>query len=102
MHTSGLKFSLSENVVLEIERQRTEKSSNYRTNSPCSNFANRIEYYRDFFPCDAFSNIQRSCRDALLDHNEASYWVAAGKTSCLLYTSPSPRDATLSRMPSSA
>ena len=27
---------------------------------------------------------------------------AAGVTVCLLYTSPSPRDATLSRMPSSA
>ena len=26
----------------------------------------------------------------------------AGVSSCLLYTSPSPRDATLSRMPSSA
>ena len=26
----------------------------------------------------------------------------AGKSVCLLYTSPSPRDATLSRMPSSA
>ena len=25
-----------------------------------------------------------------------------GKTTCLLYTSPSPRDATLTRMPSSA
>ena len=31
-------------------------------------------------------------------------WVAAGGLvwACLLYTSPSPRDATLSRMPSSA
>ena len=28
--------------------------------------------------------------------------VAIGKGTCLLYTSPSPRDATLSRMPSSA
>ena len=28
--------------------------------------------------------------------------VAAGGIACLLYTSPSPRDATLSRMPSSA
>ena len=27
---------------------------------------------------------------------------ANGKRTCLLYTSPSPRDATLSRMPSSA
>ena len=31
-----------------------------------------------------------------------SITVAAGATVCLLYTSPSPRDATLSRMPSSA
>ena len=28
--------------------------------------------------------------------------ATGGSTSCLLYTSPSPRDATLSRMPSSA
>ena len=28
--------------------------------------------------------------------------IAKGKSTCLLYTSPSPRDATLSRMPSSA
>ena len=28
--------------------------------------------------------------------------VAVGTGTCLLYTSPSPRDATLSRMPSSA
>ena len=28
--------------------------------------------------------------------------VTSGDNSCLLYTSPSPRDATLSRMPSSA
>ena len=36
---------------------------------------------------------------------EESQWVvtdAAGYIFCLLYTSPSPRDATLSRMPSSA
>ena len=32
-----------------------------------------------------------------------SYYVSMGKTKiCLLYTSPSPRDATLARMPSSA
>ena len=32
---------------------------------------------------------------------DASVWFRA-VLSCLLYTSPSPRDATLSRMPSSA
>ena len=31
-----------------------------------------------------------------------SYGDVLGAGSCLLYTSPSPRDATLSRMPSSA
>ena len=29
-------------------------------------------------------------------------WLATQYDACLLYTSPSPRDATLSRMPSSA
>ena len=32
----------------------------------------------------------------------SSWTTIAGSGSCLLYTSPSPRDATLSRMPSSA
>ena len=30
------------------------------------------------------------------------YWILVEGNFCLLYTSPSPRDATLSRMPSSA
>ena len=38
----------------------------------------------------------RSGALALLAPNFLMYWI------CLLYTSPSPRDATLSRMPSSA
>ena len=33
---------------------------------------------------------------------KAKNWDAAHTSACLLYTSPSPRDATLSRMPSSA
>ena len=33
---------------------------------------------------------------------EAAITAAVAAESCLLYTSPSPRDATLSRMPSSA
>ena len=34
--------------------------------------------------------------------NEGDLIMAAEFATCLLYTSPSPRDATLSRMPSSA
>ena len=33
---------------------------------------------------------------------EQNSFVASQSSGCLLYTSPSPRDATLSRMPSSA
>ena len=35
-------------------------------------------------------------------NGEFIYVTSEGTNSCLLYTSPSPRDATLSRMPSSA
>ena len=37
-----------------------------------------------------------------LDFMERAARMALKDTGCLLYTSPSPRDATLSRMPSSA
>ena len=46
----------------------------------------------------------------LPEHCRAAIWIEANvkgevdalRVACLLYTSPSPRDATLSRMPSSA
>ena len=38
----------------------------------------------------------------LLGHNTHGLQLLAPYLNCLLYTSPSPRDATLSRMPSSA
>ena len=34
--------------------------------------------------------------------SKAEKWIKEYNGNCLLYTSPSPRDATLSRMPSSA
>ena len=37
-----------------------------------------------------------------IDHNTVYYAITSGINSCLLYTSPSPRDRTRSRMPSSA
>ena len=36
------------------------------------------------------------------DHQKINVAGMSGNPACLLYTSPSPRDATLSRMPSSA
>ena len=38
----------------------------------------------------------------MTQQNEDGGWGDTPKNNCLLYTSPSPRDATLSRMPSSA
>ena len=55
---------------------------------------------------NALLNVVINARDAMKDNQNArelevrSYLAAPN--SCLLYTSPSPRDATLSRMPSSA
>ena len=37
-----------------------------------------------------------------LEGNHMVFWCAAQAKVCLLYTSPSPRDRTRSRMPSSA
>ena len=47
-----------------------------------------------------FAHIQRL---SLAEHTSSRKGILTARvTSCLLYTSPSPRDATLSRMPSSA
>ena len=45
---------------------------------------------------------ERSVGDARLNYDEQIYGFYDLLLNCLLYTSPSPRDATLSRMPSSA
>ena len=52
--------------------------------------------YREIFPMVRLSKIKRSDEYWSIDYD------FAGIDTCLLYTSPSPRDATLSRMPSSA
>ena len=40
--------------------------------------------------------------DVVVCDEGVSFWGGVDPDTCLLYTSPSPRDATLSRMPSSA
>ena len=48
---------------------------------------------------------QKKIRHILVRHEQAAVHAAEGyarSTGCLLYTSPSPRDRTRSRMPSSA
>ena len=50
----------------------------------------------------ARSQILQQAGTAILAQANASQQVVLQLLHCLLYTSPSPRDATLSRMPSSA
>ena len=52
------------------------------------------------FICDECVEL---CMDIIKEENKDTFVKHQdGLPSCLLYTSPSPRDATLSRMPSSA
>ena len=63
-------------------------------------------------PTTAFYKVETSLTHMHSEVGNSRERIAAGKqsahagdrasNSCLLYTSPSPRDATLSRMPSSA
>jgi len=48
------------------------------------------------------TNLPEDLRVTLARVARASYTLRNKRSICLLYTSPSPRDATLSRMPSSA
>ena len=51
---------------------------------------------------DDTSNVSRKLREGWEFVRADTIVSELGKNDCLLYTSPSPRDATLSRMPSSA
>ena len=51
---------------------------------------------------DQASRMQREAEEAEKTYTRALADARAKAMNCLLYTSPSPRDATLSRMPSSA
>ena len=51
---------------------------------------------------DEIHRFNKAQQDGFLPHMEDGTIVLVGATTCLLYTSPSPRDLSTSRMPSSA
>ena len=56
----------------------------------------------DAEPEEVYEAISAEIDSQIKYHTQKLHYANKLKTICLLYTSPSPRDATLSRMPSSA
>ena len=74
-------LSGSETAITSIPKQKVHQLDDTRKN-------NRIKRAKE--------NIEKTIGGILVGNNFVNILI------CLLYTSPSPRDATLSRMPSSA
>ena len=53
-------------------------------------------------PITQWIDAENKVLDALPKQGQQVFFILRNKHSCLLYTSPSPRDGLLSRMPSSA
>ena len=68
---------------------------------PLEQITNESFFYKNSFYVNSHVLIPRSETEILVEN--VVDWINNSKNrGCLLYTSPSPRDATLSRMPSSA
>ena len=61
-----------------------------------------VEMYPDQFTDDFDTNKHLVSEFTDVGNKRMRNWIAGYITSCLLYTSPSPRDLSTSRMPSSA
>ena len=90
---------LSQRQLIDIPKRGLEIGCNYIRRVRPVDFV--VAY-----DADVINKIQREDRVVYYtrpDFAVGDEWLKIGDhTTCLLYTSPSPRDATLSRMPSSA
>ena len=85
-----VKISLNDNVN-KLKEKSKAKNTQDKYNGDWLKF---IDYCKNKYNCNPLD----------VDDLESAYALTANYMDwlCLLYTSPSPRDATLSRMPSSA
>ena len=104
------KISLAKKTLqyLEKKKLRDINLKNFLSKTKLPNMNNKIDLIlniNDFFDFKlkkSLVNIEKSSpRDMLFEIMMARYDIL-NEYSCLLYTSPSPRDRTRSRMPSSA
>ena len=105
----SVKTAAINNTVADIKTNNTKPG--HFENVICADSA-RFSALSDADKEKCYKNISKLCDG--VDQGVVTNWlptkvpsnyikyVGAISTNCLLYTSPSPRDATLSRMPSSA
>ena len=80
----------------------------YRQSKSAQTAYGLLSEFKGYLVCDAAPSFNQSARQNQLtlvhcnDYGVSRKGTRTQRESCLLYTSPSPRDATLSRMPSSA
>ena len=90
-------------LKLRLSRGGTKKRPVYKVVVADSRFARdgrfieKVGFFNPLLPKEKKERIG-------LEAERIKYWLSQGAqpTTCLLYTSPSPRDRSLSRMPSSA
>ena len=80
---------------LSLYAHHLKESTNCRLESFCEMAARTVEIM-------GIDNVGIGSDLCLFQPDSVVEWMRNGTWTCLLYTSPSPRDATLSRMPSSA
>ena len=64
--------------------------------------AGTVAVFLRFAGCNLWSGLERDRASAICKFCDTDFVKTDGENGCLLYTSPSPRDRTRSRMPSSA
>ena len=91
-------------VVLDLENKQAIGflMPNQKTTYPLISFAKSVDEIEELTGLNFFSRI--TSEEEIEKSIDKTNWFPETKKGdvCLLYTSPSPRDATLSRMPSSA
>ena len=95
---NNLRFELSFKNILQLEHKLNFCKSNNinKINIPCKGVIKK-----DFLN-ETIKYIGDNYKNLDVVYHYSLYHQYTKNKDCLLYTSPSPRDATLSRMPSSA
>ena len=83
-------------------KRKTLKLNNNINNSPRTTSMQSMDEYKVAFPPTHIRDWMYETQPALSPQDADLGWMGSNGNSCLLYTSPSPRDRQKSRMPSSA